>query len=186
MKGYINKPFGLMNKVFFLNCFIFRSLSSFNLVNLKSEEKVSEDGEMPNDSSINLTMHLISGCIRCLAVGTKHSMSLRYAIGDNKCRVRRLARFIRVRLPHTNKTSDRKTKGCFSVPSPPRYESLAGNVCLVLQNCVSDTPLAEHLQETSVIHDLLSLIQVGLFNTFPVGFKPLFYFFGNLKFTCLD
>uniref|UniRef100_A0A183AIN3 Armadillo repeat-containing protein 8 n=1 Tax=Echinostoma caproni TaxID=27848 RepID=A0A183AIN3_9TREM len=109
--------------------------------------------------SDHLTSHLLGGCIRCLAAGVTHSVSLRYAIGDDRRRVRRLARMLRAKIPSTPAVSSTSTSNVFSAPTEPRDEVLAGNACLILQHCTDDTPLAEHLQGTSVILDLLKLIQ---------------------------
>ncbi|CAH8667968.1 unnamed protein product [Heterobilharzia americana] len=121
--------------------------------------KGSTDDQQTDESkeTNSLSSHLISGCIRCLAAGTSHSVYLRYIIGDDRRRVRRLARLIRVRSPGFIPQSRPKSNIC--PPPPPRDEPLAGNVCLILQHCAADTPLAEHLQGTSIIYDLLSLIQ---------------------------
>ncbi|TPP58025.1 hypothetical protein FGIG_06996 [Fasciola gigantica] len=105
----------------------------------------------------HLTSHLLGGCIRCLAAGVSHSIELRYAIGDDRRRVRRLARLLRAKLPGAMNTQT--TSNVFSAPTIPRDEVLAGNACLILQHCADDTPLAEHLQGSSIILDLLRLIQ---------------------------
>ncbi|KAH8868030.1 Tetratricopeptide repeat protein 12 [Schistosoma japonicum] len=127
-----------------------------SICNQPSSENVSQSNGTNNVSS----HHLITGCIRCLASGTSHSVGLRYAIGDDRLRVRRLARLIRTRLCEGILQSRCKSStSSLHPPSTPRDEPLAGNVCLILQHCASDTPLAEHLQGTSVIYDLLSLIQ---------------------------
>ncbi|CAH8680465.1 unnamed protein product [Schistosoma rodhaini] len=141
------------------------SCSKRNPVNpstVTDEQQQQSNGNVSpsKNETNNITSHLITGCIRCLAFGTNHSINLRYAIGDDRRRVRRLARFIRARLSEYTLQSPSLCK--LSVSSnqlPPRDEPLAGNVCLILQHCASDTPLAEHLQGTSVIYDLLSLIQ---------------------------
>ncbi|CAH8646584.1 unnamed protein product [Schistosoma mattheei] len=130
-------------------------------VNGEQQQSNGNISQSKNETN-NMTSHLITGCIRCLALGTNHSVSLRYAIGDDRRRVRRLARFIRARLSECTIQSPVICKlNASSNQLPPRDEPLAGNVCLVLQHCASDTPLAEHLQGTSVIYDLLSLIQVS-------------------------
>ncbi|CAH8663333.1 unnamed protein product [Schistosoma guineensis] len=127
-------------------------------VNGEQQQSNGNISQSKNETN-NMTSHLITGCIRCLALGTNHSISLRYAIGDDRRRVRRLARFIRARLSEYTIQSVICKLNVSSNQLPPRDEPLAGNVCLVLQHCASDTPLAEHLQGTSVIYDLLSLIQ---------------------------
>ncbi|KAK4474982.1 hypothetical protein MN116_002084 [Schistosoma mekongi] len=127
-----------------------------SISNQPSNENVSQSNGTDNVSS----HHLITGCIRCLASGTSHSVGLRYAIGDDRRRVRRLARLIRTRLSEGILQSRCKSNtSSLRHPPTPRDEPLAGNVCLILQHCASDTPLAEHLQGTSVIYDLLALIQ---------------------------
>ncbi|CAL8103054.1 unnamed protein product [Calicophoron daubneyi] len=123
----------------------------------KSEEpvplKLTEDDQ--------LSAHLLGGCIRCLAAATRYSLSVRYAIGDDRRRVRRIARITRCKLqtPPLPPAKSNPTLPSCSPPSVRRDEVLAGNACLILQNCCDDTPLAEHLQGTSVIMDLLLLIQ---------------------------
>ncbi|CAH8596747.1 unnamed protein product [Schistosoma turkestanicum] len=133
----------------------------------QSDENIMSQlkNEANNTNNNNIASHLITGCIRCLVTGTNHSINLRYAIGDDKRRVRRLARLIRVRLVEHNNHKSQPTSSSSVMLNksrqqlPPRDEPLAGNVCLILQYCVSDTPLAEHLQGTTVIYDLLTLIQ---------------------------
>ncbi|KAF5401516.1 hypothetical protein PHET_05124 [Paragonimus heterotremus] len=129
-----------------------------SLPNGAAKESARQDhADCVNDQD-QLSVHLFSGCIRCLAAATKHSHSMRYAIGDDRRRVRRLARIIRTKLPLTSPQVGSKSAVC-SAPPPPRDEPMAGNACLILQYCCDDTPLAEHLQGTSVILDLLQLIQ---------------------------
>nr|CAH8874550.1 unnamed protein product [Trichobilharzia regenti] len=127
-----------------------------NLQKVSTNNQNASENTSESKGTNSISSHLINGCIRCLAAGTSHSISLRYIIGDDRRRVRRLARFIRVRLPFTATDNNRKSN---TLRTPPRDEPLAGNVCLILQHCATDTPLAEHLQGTSVIYDLLSLIQ---------------------------
>ncbi|VEL08266.1 unnamed protein product, partial [Protopolystoma xenopodis] len=104
-----------------------------------------------------LSSHLLSGCLRCLAVCTPYCLSLRYAIGDSRRRVHRLARLLRARLPPADNANINASPSLNI--TQPRDELLAGNACLVLQQCVADTPMAEHLVGSPVMLDLLSLMQ---------------------------
>ncbi|KAF6779073.1 hypothetical protein AHF37_01515 [Paragonimus kellicotti] len=133
-------------------------LDACSLPNGAAKESARQDPTDCAKDQDQLSVHLFSGCIRCLAAATKHSYSMRYAIGDDRRRVRRLARIIRAKLPLTSPQVGSKSAVC-SAPPAPRDEPMAGNACLILQYCCDDTPLAEHLQGTSVILDLLQLIQ---------------------------
>ncbi|KAF8563493.1 hypothetical protein P879_09613 [Paragonimus westermani] len=133
-------------------------LDACSLPNGGAKESARQDITECTTDQDQLSVHLFSGCIRCLAAATKHSHSMRYAIGDDRRRVRRLARIIRTKLPFTRSQVGSKSTVC-SAPPAPRDEPMAGNACLILQHCCDDTPLAEHLQGTSVILDLLQLIQ---------------------------
>ncbi|GAA50517.1 tetratricopeptide repeat protein 12 [Clonorchis sinensis] len=128
----------------------------------KEDPTLSSTSDSNRDQDHQLSAHMLSGCIRCLAAATNHSVRMRYFIGDDRRRVRRLARVIRAKLPPSSggvpPQNSLKSSVC-SGPTQPRDEPLAGNACLILQHCCDDTPLAEHLQGTSVILDLLQLIQ---------------------------
>lgn len=111
------------------------------------------------ENSESLANHRLRGSIRALAGICKVDgcESVRIAIGDDRVIARRLANLIRVRVSPTAEGVD----WVASKNTPlSRDEPLAANVCLLLQNCVDDTCLAEILEGTSVIMDLLKLIQV--------------------------
>ncbi|VDD79194.1 unnamed protein product [Mesocestoides corti] len=105
------------------------------------------------ESSESLAAHRLRGAIRALSAITRAPGcgDVRVAIGDSRLISRRLAQLIRARAPHAAEADAR---------SPPaRDEPLTANVCLILEACIEDTVMAENLVGTSIIMDLLKLIQ---------------------------
>lgn len=106
------------------------------------------------ESSESLASHRLRGAIRALAAITKApgNGQVREAIGDSRLLTRRLAQLVRVRVPMS---------GAESANATLRDEPLAANVCLIFEACVEDdTIMAELLVGSSIILDLLKLIQV--------------------------
>ncbi|BHF67505.1 Tetratricopeptide repeat protein 12 [Sparganum proliferum] len=110
------------------------------------------------ESESSLAAHRLRGSIRALAAITKSPgcEDVRFAIGDSRLITRRLACLVRVRTAFNGEPP--KPAPGQSAPLPPRDEPLVANVCLILQQCINDTPLAEHLTGTSIILDLLKVI----------------------------
>nr|VZI30572.1 unnamed protein product [Spirometra erinaceieuropaei] len=110
------------------------------------------------ESESSLAAHRLRGSIRALAAITKSPgcEDVRFAIGDSRLITRRLACLVRVRTAFSGEPP--KPAPGQTAPLPPRDEPLVANVCLILQQCINDTPLAEHLTGTSIILDLLKVI----------------------------
>ncbi|KAL3318719.1 Tetratricopeptide repeat protein 12 [Cichlidogyrus casuarinus] len=116
--------------------------------------------ERQNEAKKSMLLH---GSLKALASIVPNVESVRFAIGDERRRCRKLVKLLRARKledeeeEESNEEANRSK--CLGPATPQHDFILAGNVCLVLMNCIADTPLAEHLLGTNAIQDLLMLIQ---------------------------
>uniref|UniRef100_A0A0X3PIT2 Uncharacterized protein n=2 Tax=Schistocephalus solidus TaxID=70667 RepID=A0A0X3PIT2_SCHSO len=124
----------------------------------EAPKTVADSSGKVYESESSLAAHRLRGSIRALAAITKSPgcEDVRFAIGDSRLITRRLACLVRVRTAFSGEPP--KPAAGQTAPLPPRDEPLVANVCLILQQCVNDTPLAEHLTGTSIILDLLKVI----------------------------